>query len=289
MRIRSCLRLPAALLCVLACLPACQSTEVLSTHNLLQGQILTVVHGCGGFETLRNTTPPNTLAAARHSLQAGADAIELDLQLSADGELIVFHDGDLSKNTTCTGCIGLQGATDLRDCRYKTRNGSLDGVYTLPTLDSMFAMVTALGGSAQLFLNTKHDSPCPGGNPDHSRFAEALVTCIRRHDYTDRVIVESLDANFLLAVRAVAPELRLLLDDEEFDRGMAVVREHAFIGLAISNGQVTEEQVRQAHREGYWLGIWGVKVQADTRRAVQKGPEFIMTDDLLMLQANLKR
>lgn len=289
MRIRPCFRLPVALLCALACLPACQSTEVLSTHNLLQGQILTVVHGCGGFETLRNTTPPNTLAAARHSLQAGADAIEMDVQLSADGELIVFHDGDLAKNTTCTGCIGLQDAADLRNCRYRTRNGSLDGEYRLPTLDSMFTMVADLGGSAQLFLNTKHDSNCPGGNPDHSRFAEALVACIRRHDYTGRVIVESLDANFLLAVRAVAPDLRLLLDDEDYDRGMAVVREHQFIGLAISNGQVSEAQVREAHSEGYWLGIWGVKVQADTRRAVKKGPEFIMTDDLLMLQANLKR
>ena len=81
----------------------------------------------------------------------------------------------------------------------------------------------------------------------------------------------------------------MLFDDEDFERGMRVVREHQFIGLAISNGQVTEAQIRQAHAEGYWLGIWGVKVSNDTRRAVQKGPEFIMTDDLLMLQAALKQ
>lgn len=278
-----------AVLLGLGLISACQSTEVLSAHNLLGGEILTVVHGCGGFETLRNTIPPNTIAAARQSLSQGADAIELDVQQSADGQLIVFHDGRLEANTTCTGCIADQDAAALADCRYKTRHGSLDGNFPVPTLDSLLAAAKAASDSAHFFLNTKHDSPCDLGRAAYPAFAEALVACVRRHNLSTRVVIESLDADFLLAVRALAPELRLLLDDEDYTRGMETVRQHGFIGLAISNEQVTEAQVRQAHAEGYWLGIWGVKVQVGTRQAVRKGPEFVMTDDLLMLQANLKQ
>jgi glycerophosphoryl diester phosphodiesterase len=285
--LRMCLAM--AMLAGLGWLSACQSTEVLSAHNLLGGEILTVSHGCGGFETLRNTTPPNTIAAARQSLSQSADAIELDVQRSADGQLIVFHDGRLENNTTCTGCIADLQSADLADCRYKTRHGSMDGNYPVPTLDSLLAAAKAFSDSALFFLNTKHDSPCERGPGAYPAFAEALSACVRRHDLAERVVIESLEADFLLAVREADPALRLLLDDEDYTRGMEKVRTHGFLGLAISNEQVTEAQVRQAHAEGYWLGIWGVKVQVGTRQAVRKGPEFIMTDDLLMLQANLKK
>jgi glycerophosphoryl diester phosphodiesterase len=270
-------------------LQACVPTEFRSDHNLLQGEIMTVVHGCGGFETLRNSTPPNTVVAAQRSIFEGADAIEMDVQLSTDDQLIVFHDGRLDVTTDCSGCIADLPASAILPCRYMTRNGDLDGIHRLPLLDTLLSAIAATGTQARIFLNTKHDGPCDKGQAGHLDFATQLVACIRRHEMTERVIVESLDANFLLAVRAQAPELQLLFDDEDFERGMDIVRQHQFLGLAISNGQVTEAQVRQAHSEGYWLGIWGVKVQADTRRAVLKGPEFVMTDDLLMLQANLKK
>jgi glycerophosphoryl diester phosphodiesterase len=275
----------------LACMgmQACTHTEALSDHNLLQGKILTIVHGCGGFETYRNTMPPNTVAAAERSLGEGADAIEMDVQLSADGQLVVFHDGTLDKKTTCMGCIGDQSWPQLQGCRYKTRNHSLDGIYPLPLLDTMLAAAALADDDALIFLNTKHDSPCDAGAAGHPAFCELLVQCIRRHALADRVVIESMDAGFLRTMRATAPDLKLLFDDEDFERGMQVVRTDHLLGLAISNGQVTEAQVRQAHAEGYWLGIWGVKVSNDTRRAVQKGPEFIMTDDLLMLQAALKQ
>ena len=85
------------------------------------------------------------------------------------------------------------------------------------------------------------------------------------------------------------PNVKLLFDDESFERGMEIVRQNHFLGLAISNAAVTTEQVQAAHAEGYWLGIWGVKVLAATKEAIEKGPEFVMTDDLQMLQGQLKK
>ena len=174
-------------------LPACGSTEVLSDHNLLDGKIMTVVHGCGGFETYRNTLPPNTIAAMQRSLAQGADAIEMDVQISADGQLVVFHDGQLEKMTTCVGCIHDQNWSPTQDCRYKTRHNSLDGSYPVPLLDSMLAAYVAAGSDAILFLNTKHDSPCDPGDLAGAdlAFATRLVGSISHYGLTERVIVES--------------------------------------------------------------------------------------------------
>lgn len=273
---------------LLCALTACAGTESLPSHNLLEGKILAVAHGAGGFETYRNPIPPNTVAAVERSLAQGADGIELDVQLSADGQLVVFHDGLLDRATACAGCIRDHTWEDLQDCRYQTRNGDLDGCHRLPLLDTLLAQVAASGREVVVFLNTKHDSPCdPQGGTD-TAFAQAMVEAIHRQGGQGRMIVESMQVDFLLAVRALDPTVALLFDDEDYVRGMDMVRQHQFLGLAISNAQVTADQVRQAHAEGYWLGIWGVRVLGDARKAVEKGPEFVMTDDLLLVQAARK-
>ncbi len=279
------------LMATLVLLQSCKPTEIVSAHNLLDGKILAVGHGCYGFSTYRNTIPPNTTAAAERALAMGADGLELDVQMTADGQLAVFHDGLLDRATGCAGCIGDLTWAEVKDCAYQTRNGALDGNFPVILLDTMLAVIARSGQQPYVFLNTKHDSPCdPGDNGSaYEAFAERIVGAMRRHDAGPNVIVESMNEHFLQLVGAADPSVKLLFDDEDFTRGMNVVRTNHFLGLCISNGIVSAEQVEAAHAEGYWLGIWGVRVHGDTRKAVEKGPELIMTDDLLMLRAALKR
>jgi glycerophosphoryl diester phosphodiesterase len=275
---------------MLIALQSCNPAGWGSPHNLIDGEILAVGHGCNGFSTYRNTIPPNTIAAVDRGLAQGADGLELDVQITADGKLAVFHDGLLDRATACAGCIGDLSWAQLKDCAYQTRNGDLDGHFPIVLLDTLLAHIARSGQQPYVFVNTKHDSPCDSGNVNgaYAQFATLLVATIRRQNLGEKVIVESMSASFLQAVAAEDPSLPLLFDDEDFARGMNVVRENNFLGLCISNGQVTQAQVQQAHSEGYWLGIWGVRVSNDTRKAVEKGPELIMTDDLLMLRAALK-
>src|SRR6185437_179332 len=53
----------------------------------------------------REWAPENTMAAFRRSLDAGVHGIELDVQRCATGELVVFHDEDLSRTTNGIGLI----------------------------------------------------------------------------------------------------------------------------------------------------------------------------------------
>ena len=67
------------------------------------------------------TLGENTMAAFRHSLRAGATAIETDVRRTKDDELVVLHDSGLGRTTTCTGPIGAwtRGQLD-RQCLERT-------------------------------------------------------------------------------------------------------------------------------------------------------------------------
>jgi len=72
--------------------------------------------------------PENSLAAFQAACAAGY-GIELDVQLSADGEAMVFHDDDLQRMTGAAGRIADRTAADLAELRL---NGSDEGIPTLP-------------------------------------------------------------------------------------------------------------------------------------------------------------
>lgn len=57
--------------------------------------------------------PPNTLCAMRHDLDAGTDAIELDVQVTSDGVAVVYHPEDLSEQTTSSGRIANRTAAEV--------------------------------------------------------------------------------------------------------------------------------------------------------------------------------
>lgn len=272
-------------------LNGCKHEAVLSSHNLLEGKILTVVHACGGFETYRNPIPANTASAMERSIAQGANGIEFDLQMTSDGQIVVFHDSDLMRASTCQGCIQNKSFEEIQACRYMTRNGAIDGNFPIASFEDLLEIASKSGQNLMLFANTKHFTGCePTDLPQYYQtFASKIIEIAEKHGQLDNLILESLDAEFLIQARNVNPNVKLLFDDESFERGMEIVRQNHFLGLAISNAAVTTEQVQAAHAEGYWLGIWGVKVLAATKEAIEKGPEFVMTDDLQMLQGQLKK
>jgi glycerophosphoryl diester phosphodiesterase len=55
-----------------------------------------------GHRGARGVAPENTVAAIRHGVEVGAQAIEIDLHVSADGELVVIHDPTLDRTTNGT-------------------------------------------------------------------------------------------------------------------------------------------------------------------------------------------
>ena len=131
--------------------------------------------------------PENTLEAMRLGVAAGADAIELDVHCSADGDVVVIHDATVERTTDGTGAVRGKTLADLRSldagCRFTPVSGDrVAGTARIPTLAEVFeefphtAIIIELKTSAA---------------------SAATRAVIERHAAEDRCIVDSFHADAL--------------------------------------------------------------------------------------------
>ena len=81
-----------------------------------------VLRGAGA-STPDNPYPENSLSSFRKAIAPGANGIELDVELTSDGRLIVMHDDMLDRTATCTGCVSAYTLAEVRECNLLDGDG----------------------------------------------------------------------------------------------------------------------------------------------------------------------
>jgi glycerophosphoryl diester phosphodiesterase len=116
--------------------------------------------GVSGHRGASAELPENTLAAFRRALDHGAEGIELDVALSADGVAVVMHDTSVDRTTSGTGDVADLTLEELR---------TLDagGGEPVPTLDEVLALAA---GRAEVNIELKAADAAP-----------AVAACVARH------------------------------------------------------------------------------------------------------------
>jgi glycerophosphoryl diester phosphodiesterase len=251
-----------------------------------------------GHRGARAARPENTLPAFEYAIAAGADVLELDLNVTKDGVLMVAHDPRINTKI----CRGPGGETAIRkltaeqvkqwDCGAVAnpefpKQQTVPGT-RIPTLDEVLAL--APRGSFEFNIEMKSDPKQPDLSPEPRRFAELTAAAIRKHKLEKRVTVQSFDFRTLKALREVAPELKqsalyagLPKDFVEISKeagGAEVVSPHYLL--------VTEEKVKQAHEAGLKVVPWTVNTAGAWDRMIADGVDAIITDDPAALIAHLK-
>ncbi len=136
-----------------------------------------------------NGVPENSLSAAAAALAANY-AIEVDLQLSKDGEVIVFHDDTLERLTTETGLVAARTAAELAKIKLGASND---------TIPSLADLLTLVAGKTPLVLELK--SPWNGDTSLAKKVATQLL------NYAGPVAVMSFDPDLVAALKFHAPGL----------------------------------------------------------------------------------
>lgn len=155
-----------------------------------------------GYHDARAGTPENSLAAFRAAIDAGY-GIELDVQLSADGQAMVFHDDTLDRLTPETGPVRARTAADLAAIPLPDRSG-------IPTLPEVLALVA---GRAALLIEIKDQDGALGPN------VGALERAVARalHGYAGPAAVMSFNPHSVIAFGTHAPALPRGLTSCAFD------------------------------------------------------------------------
>lgn len=146
-----------------------------------------------GYHDITAGRPENSRAGISAAIDAGY-GIEIDVQLSADDQAVVFHDYHLGRLTSEKGALRTRDLEELRTI------GLTHGSETIPTLGEILDLVA---GRAALLIEIKDQDGQMGPNvgPLETRVAEHL------QDYSGPVAVMSSNPNSVRAFGWMAPEI----------------------------------------------------------------------------------
>jgi len=254
------------------------------------------VHGHRGARAMR---PENTIPAFEYAIDAGVDALEMDVAVTKDDVLVVSHDptfnAEICRGSSASKVIRELTFAELRawDC------GSLanpnfpkqtpEPGTRIPALEE----VLALAGRGKFLFNieTKIFKEHPQYTPPPQRFAELLLQVIDRHSLRDRVIVQSFDFRTLAAMKKLAPDIRLaaLDEDEKLGDFVTVARSAGARIIAPEKGMVTPQRVAAAHQAGLEVIPWTANTPQEWDSLIAAGVDAIISDDPAALIAYLKQ
>jgi glycerophosphoryl diester phosphodiesterase len=196
--------------------------------------------------------PENTIAAFEYAIGVGVDAIEMDVQVSRDDEVVVSHDPYLKSGTYI-----------------RTLTAAETG---LPTLDEVFR----LAGMGDFLFNV--EAKVSEHTPRN--FAELVLDRIGEHAVKSRVIFQSFDFAILHRMSRLAPGIMLAALWEGAPRSFVDIAEDAGTQIvAPEYSLVTAEEVCAAHEAGLRVIPWTVNAVEDWQRLIDAGVDGIITDD----------
>ena len=154
-----------------------------------------------GHRGVPGAAPENTLSSLELAISQGADLVEIDLHLSADGQLVVIHDDRVDRTTNGTGRVGDLSFKALRALDAGSWMGPMFGGEKIPTLAEALAISADRAG---IVVDLKHGSERYRGIED--LLARAIETAQRLED----VIVISRDSAAIARINRINPDVMTL-------------------------------------------------------------------------------
>ncbi|MFC8271591.1 glycerophosphodiester phosphodiesterase [Streptomyces sp. NPDC057271] len=208
----------------------------------------------------------NTLASIVSAIEAGADAVEVDVRLTADGVPVLLHDDTLKRMWGHDRPLSAVSLAQLGELTY-------DGV---PTLRE--ALIAA--GPYRLMLDL------PGGNEDSVR---RIVGTVRECGAAERVYYCA-GGVAMLQVRAADPSAEIALTWTSLAPPRATLLDAVRPRwLNYRFGLVSRELVERVHRDGCLVSAWTADTRRTMRRLLSHGVDAITTNRVDALAAELRR
>jgi glycerophosphoryl diester phosphodiesterase len=231
--------------------------------------------------------PENTLPAFDLAARLGADAFELDVHLTADGEVVIFHDDETSRLTGQPGTIEERTIPEVRglDAGFGfTQDGGLSHPWrgrgvAPPTLRSV------LERYPRMRMNVEAKSPDPA-------LGEALVRVVREAGAIERVCIGAAQDEQGERIRALLPEACHFLPEGAATCHVMASRAEGATGCpggwdvadlphrmeGTDIVVVDRRTVEYLHEQGMAVFVWTVDEEADMRDLLQSGVDGVMTD-----------
>jgi glycerophosphoryl diester phosphodiesterase len=222
--------------------------------------------------------PENTFAAFDLALQMGVRHIELDVQLTSDGHIVVIHDDTVDRTTNGSGLVTNHTLAALRGLDAGSWFGAKFAGECVPLFDEVLVRY-----KGRIHIHTE----IKGHSPYLSRRTADLI---RKNNMEEQVTITSFQKLRLEEIRAYAPELPagwLVFKVNE-----AIIEQARVMGLTQLCPRadiMTPELVGRLHAEVFVVRAWGVSTEELMRQVVKAGADGMTVNFPDKLIAYLKR
>ena len=215
--------------------------------------------------------PENTLAAIEQAVADGTDWVEIDVQESLDGVVMVAHDSDLKKVAGEPVKIWEATAQELRQIDIGSYFGPEFSDQRVPTLDEVLKVAS---GRVNVNIELKYY----GHDQDLER---KVVDLVEANDMQDHIVIMSLKQAGLDKIKKLRPDWTcgLLTAVSIGDLSLANAD-----FLAVHESLATPRFVQQVHSRGKEVAAWTLNDAITISRMLSRGIDNVITDDVVLVK-----
>lgn len=209
--------------------------------------------------------PENTLSAIEQAIQDGADYIEIDARMTADGIPVLWHDGNMRRVFNLAGKIS---DITLEEARSRDAGSWFAPAFRDERIATLAEVIAVTRGKARLYVDIKPDPDSPG-------LTRKVVRLLQQMDAVDGTVIAASEWSVLAEARRLEPALKTTLLAQFI---VGPLWEQSFDNLGLRQNRVTPATVAQTHQSGNELHVWTVNNPRAMSRFIDMGVDNIITD-----------
>ena len=240
-------------------------------YSHLDSQIL--AHAGYSLNANESKYPPNTLDLIDYTLtNSEVHGIEIDVQMTADSMLVMYHDLMLNENSNYEGCINSLRFQDLQEIKIYNSN------YSIEKLQPAFQFI--LAQNKIVFLDVKHYNACESTYIDFSAFDLVFDNLISDLSLVEKknIVLNSRSHEFLNAITDTVVLKSLESDNPEF--AFSKLKNSSIKCLTMKLGAINNVINDSIKKYNYQLALYNVKSSNDNRKALHFSPDFVISDNI---------
>lgn len=222
--------------------------------------------GCSG------KYPENTMLAFFKAAESGCDGIELDVQLTKDGQVVVIHDEAVDRTTDGSGLVKDFMLADLKRLDAGRIKGGSCGILPVPTFDEYCAWANKQDLVTNVEIKT--------GVYYYENIEEKTLEIIEKYHLEDRVLISSFNHSSLERFRTLAPDIprgALIGPDGLGNAGFYCAR-YGFGFFHPYVKTLSKADVDGCHDWGIGVNVWTVNGLEEVANAYEWGCDGVITN-----------
>ena len=214
--------------------------------------------------------PENTLPAFKLAAEQGADGVELDVQLTKDGEIVVCHDETIDRTSSQKGLVVDYTLEELKSFDFSNGNSAYEGVQ-IPTMREVFELLVPTSLTINIELKTGiifYD------------IEKKIVDLAEECGFKDRVIYSSFNHASVMKIRKYDPNayIGLLYSDGPVDMP-AYAKSHGANALHPAGYNLRyPNYMEECAENGLDVNVWTINRKRDILECIERGVHAIITN-----------